>query len=343
MLKLNKSEFKRLMKFQGYGNLMGPVWFLGIEEKLPDKVNRNRELKNRLRFDSLMDLAKAQTILGREIRKAKTKTWTWMSKFALALLHPAYNWKDTATTRFYRSTHLGCSNGETFLAELFPLPGARRKTNPYPEKYQTRKEYERQVLPDRIHWLKGALMRYKPRYVIIYGVSNNYRHLIEDLGAHLVKKVQCGELYLYKTTKILLFSFFTYGLSHKKASAALRLLKDNRDRVRNLGSLEPGIDMISDDLLSRIQNGVDVTKIIKRYVHLTRVGQNLKGLCPFHQEKSPSFTVCPYHQIFHCFGCGASGNIFSFLMRITGSSFHEIIRDLGHKMGIDLPGLANRG
>ena len=51
MLKLNKSEFNRLMKFQGYGNLKGPVWFLWIEEKLPDKANRNREFKNRLRFD----------------------------------------------------------------------------------------------------------------------------------------------------------------------------------------------------------------------------------------------------------------------------------------------------
>ena len=182
-----------------------------------------------------MDLANAQKILGREFCKSKTKTWTWMSKFALALLHPAYNWKDTATTRFYKWTHLGRSNGEAFLAELFPLPGARRKTNPYPEKYQTRKDYERQVLPDRTQWLIDALKRHKPRYVIIYGASDEYRHFIKNLGAHLVQKARGGELYLYKTSKILMFSFFTYGLSHNQAGAALRLLKDDRDRVRNQG------------------------------------------------------------------------------------------------------------
>lgn len=344
MLKLNKSELNRLMKFQGYGNLKGPVWFLGIEEKLPDKSNRNRELKKRLLFDPLMDLAKAQKILGREIPNAKTKTWNWMSKFALGLLHPAYDWKDTATTRFYKSEHLGRSNGETFLTELFPLPARSSKTTPYLEKYRKREDYERQVLPIRIQWLKSALKRYKPRYVIVYGASSKYRRLvIENLGDHLVKEARCGKLYLYKTTKILLFSFFTRGLSHNQASTAIRLLNDDRDRVKNLGCLETGQGLISDDLLNRIQAGADITRIIKRYVHLTRVGRNLRGLCPFHQEKSPSFTVSPSRQIFNCFGCGADGNVFAFLMRITGSSFHKIIRDLGRKMGVDTPVLALRG
>ncbi|HEX9156046.1 MAG TPA: DNA primase, partial [Nitrospira sp.] len=75
----------------------------------------------------------------------------------------------------------------------------------------------------------------------------------------------------------------------------------------------------------------------------TRAGQNLKGLCPFHQEKSPSFTVSPSRQIFHCFGCGAGGNVFTFLTRITGASFPETVRDLGRKVGIEVQESAVQG
>ena len=98
-----------------------------------------------------------------------------------------------------------------------------------------------------------------------------------------------------------------------------------------------GRGLISEDVINQVRDRVDIAEVVSHHVSLTRAGQNLKGLCPFHQEKSPSFTVSPSRQIFHCFGCGAGGNVFAFLMRITGASFPETVRDLGQKCGIDVP------
>jgi DNA primase len=70
---------------------------------------------------------------------------------------------------------------------------------------------------------------------------------------------------------------------------------------------------------------------------LRRAGRNLLGLCPFHAEKTPSFTVSPDKQIFYCFGCGAGGNVFSFLMKHGGLSFPEAASALAERYGIDLP------
>ncbi|MCS6294108.1 MAG: DNA primase [Nitrospira sp.] len=97
-----------------------------------------------------------------------------------------------------------------------------------------------------------------------------------------------------------------------------------------------GRGLISDDIINQIRDRIDIADIVGHHVSLSRAGQNLKGLCPFHQEKSPSFTVSPSRQIFHCFGCGAGGNVFSFLTRITGASFPEVVRDLGRKVGIEV-------
>lgn len=98
-----------------------------------------------------------------------------------------------------------------------------------------------------------------------------------------------------------------------------------------------GQGLISDDVINQIRDRVDIAEIVGQHVALTRAGQNLKGLCPFHQEKSPSFTVSSSRQIFHCFGCGAGGNVYTFLMRLTGAPFPEIVRDLGRKVGVDVP------
>ena len=97
-----------------------------------------------------------------------------------------------------------------------------------------------------------------------------------------------------------------------------------------------GHGLISDDIISQIRERVDITDVVSHHVSLTKTGQNLKGLCPFHQEKSPSFTVSPSRQIFHCFGCGAGGNVFTFLTRVTGASFPEVVRDLGRKVGVEV-------
>lgn len=98
-----------------------------------------------------------------------------------------------------------------------------------------------------------------------------------------------------------------------------------------------GQGLISDDVINQIRDRVDIAEIVGQHVALTRAGQNLKGLCPFHQEKSPSFTVSSSRQIFHCFGCGAGGNVYTFLMKLTGAAFPEIVRDLGRKAGVDVP------
>ncbi len=97
-----------------------------------------------------------------------------------------------------------------------------------------------------------------------------------------------------------------------------------------------GRGLISDEVLQVIKDRADIVDVVSRHVSLSKAGQNLKGLCPFHLEKSPSFTVSPSRQIFHCFGCGAGGNVFTFLMRVTGGSFPEVVRDLGRTVGVEV-------
>lgn len=87
------------------------------------------------------------------------------------------------------------------------------------------------------------------------------------------------------------------------------------------------------DLLAR----VDVSDVIGRYVQLRKGGANLLGLCPFHNEKSPSFTVSPTKQFYHCFGCGAHGSAITFLIEHTGASFPEAVRSLAASAGMVVP------
>ncbi|MGQ0812155.1 MAG: DNA primase [Nitrospiraceae bacterium] len=98
-----------------------------------------------------------------------------------------------------------------------------------------------------------------------------------------------------------------------------------------------GQGLISDEIINQIRDRVDIAEVVGHHVSLSRTGQNLKGLCPFHQEKTPSFSVSPSRQIFHCFGCGAGGNVFTFLTKITGVSFPETVRELGRKVGVTVP------
>ncbi len=97
-----------------------------------------------------------------------------------------------------------------------------------------------------------------------------------------------------------------------------------------------GRGLISDEIINRIKNRVDISDIVTQHVSMTKAGQNFKGRCPFHEDKTPSFTVSPSKQIFHCFGCGAGGDVFAFLTRITGASFPDVVRDLGRKVGIEV-------
>ncbi|MCS6920456.1 MAG: DNA primase, partial [Elioraea sp.] len=92
------------------------------------------------------------------------------------------------------------------------------------------------------------------------------------------------------------------------------------------------------DLLAR----VDIVDVVGRHVALKRSGQNYVGLCPFHGEKTPSFTVSQTKQFFHCFGCGAHGSAIGFLMDHRGLSYVEAIRELAHQVGLTVPEAAPR-
>jgi DNA primase len=89
--------------------------------------------------------------------------------------------------------------------------------------------------------------------------------------------------------------------------------------------------------IDEIINAADISNFISRYVALKKSGKNLKGLCPFHTEKTPSFMVSPEKQIYHCFGCGKGGNVVSFLMEFEKLSFIDAIRKIAFELGIRLP------
>ena len=93
----------------------------------------------------------------------------------------------------------------------------------------------------------------------------------------------------------------------------------------------------SDELLEEVRSRNDIVDIISQYVTLKRKGRNFFGLCPFHNEKSPSFSVSPDKQIFKCFGCGKGGNVFHFLMNAENISFVEAVQILAERVNIELP------
>ncbi len=91
------------------------------------------------------------------------------------------------------------------------------------------------------------------------------------------------------------------------------------------------------EAVERIKNSLDIVDVISKYVVLKKSGQNYTGLCPFHNEKTPSFVVTPTKQIFKCFGCGEGGDVFSFLMKINNQSFYEAVKEQADFLGIELP------
>jgi DNA primase len=95
--------------------------------------------------------------------------------------------------------------------------------------------------------------------------------------------------------------------------------------------------LYSDEVLGRVRDGVDILSLISDHVPLKKAGTNYKGLCPFHAEKTPSFTVNPARQIFHCFGCGKGGDVFKFLMLLQNLSFPEAVEALAQRAGVSLP------
>ena len=92
--------------------------------------------------------------------------------------------------------------------------------------------------------------------------------------------------------------------------------------------------MISDEKIREIRERASIVEVISDYLTLKKVGSNYLGLCPFHAEKTPSFTSNEEKGIFHCFGCGAGGNVFNFLMQYDHLNFPEAVERVGRRYGI---------
>ncbi len=97
------------------------------------------------------------------------------------------------------------------------------------------------------------------------------------------------------------------------------------------------VNMIPESTITEIRNAADIVDIISDVVMLRKAGRNYQALCPFHSEKTPSFTVSPEKQMFYCFGCGAGGDVFTFLKKYEGLSFTEAARTLAKRYGINIP------
>src|SRR5579862_7213146 len=90
------------------------------------------------------------------------------------------------------------------------------------------------------------------------------------------------------------------------------------------------------DPIAEIKSRLDIVDVVGQKVQLKRAGHTLKGLCPFHNEKTPSFVVFPDKGNFHCFGCGANGDVFSFVMKTENLDFGEALKELAQRAGVEL-------
>ena len=101
--------------------------------------------------------------------------------------------------------------------------------------------------------------------------------------------------------------------------------------------------MIPNDFIATLLGRVDIVQVIDRYVPLKKAGANYQACCPFHSEKTPSFTVSPVKQFYHCFGCGAHGTAVGFLMEYGGKSFPDAVEELARDAGIEVPKIERAG
>ena len=94
---------------------------------------------------------------------------------------------------------------------------------------------------------------------------------------------------------------------------------------------------IPQNVIDEVVERSDIVEVIGQHLKLKKAGQNYFACCPFHNEKSPSFSVSPVKQIFHCFGCGESGNVIGFLMKYSGLDFVSAVKSLAEQYGVTIP------
>ncbi|WP_147802933.1 DNA primase [Alkalicoccus halolimnae] len=99
---------------------------------------------------------------------------------------------------------------------------------------------------------------------------------------------------------------------------------------------------IPEDVVDAVRRELDIVDVISEYMQLKKQGRNFTGLCPFHGEKTPSFSVSQDKQLYHCFGCGAGGNVFSFVMEYEGFSFLETVQKLASKTSVEIPEISSQ-
>ena len=95
--------------------------------------------------------------------------------------------------------------------------------------------------------------------------------------------------------------------------------------------------LIPQSFIADLLNRIDIVDVVSQHVQLKKAGANYQGLCPFHQEKSPSFSVSPTKQFYHCFGCGAHGSAITFLMEHQGLGFIDSVESLANQAGMQVP------
>src|SRR5699024_8633418 len=105
---------------------------------------------------------------------------------------------------------------------------------------------------------------------------------------------------------------------------AWHIIGRNTTLVLKLKGVEP-VARIPEPVIEQVRDATDIVDFISQYVQLQKSGKNLFGLCPFHEERTPSFSVSEDKQIFHCFSCGRGGNVFKFLMELENLSFQEAV------------------
>ena len=101
-----------------------------------------------------------------------------------------------------------------------------------------------------------------------------------------------------------------------------------------------GIARFSDEWIEMVKSSVDIVEVIGRKVQLRQTGRNFVGLCPFHDERTPSFSVNPERQFYHCFGCQSGGNVINFIMETEHLSFPEAVTKLAQERGIPVPSIS---
>jgi DNA primase len=123
-------------------------------------------------------------------------------------------------------------------------------------------------------------------------------------------------------------SRFSKVSKHANTDVSIEPIRTGRGRLKGY---------IPDIKVEEIKNRVSIVDLVSEYVTLKKTGRNFVGLCPFHQEKTPSFTVTPDRQMFYCFGCGEGGGVFTFMMKISQMTYPEAIRHLAGKTGVAIP------